>query len=280
MRLLFGYPLTGGGHGIKDQPVSPHHPIHILGALHPPLDLHRTHPGPAQGGQQGQGLQVVHRKEVTGVVGPAIEPAAGLNTAPPQSALTAEIAAEKTEPRVTETHGPVDKNLQLRPGFAGDGGNLRQRELAGQHHPGETHGGKLLHRQAVVGTKQGTGVETQLGEKTATEGIKSQILNNQSIDLEPGQKLDGGGGRPQLLLLDQAVHRRVNLDLTAMGILNHGGELGRSEVPGQGSGIGPRRPDIDRIGPGGNRRLEGLQTTGRSQQFHLQFSSPERGRMK
>ena len=69
------------GRGVQHQPVGRHHPGHILGAFHPPLDLETRDPGLDQLGQQFNGAEIAGGKKVAGPAPVMIEAAAGLGAA-------------------------------------------------------------------------------------------------------------------------------------------------------------------------------------------------------
>ena len=66
----------------------------------------------------------------------------------------------------------------------------------------------------------------------------------------------------------EAVHGYVELDASGTGLMTHVADFVQGEIPGQISGVQPRRADIHGVGPGLRRRLKSSHAACWRQQFH------------
>ena len=139
--------------------------------------------------------------------------------------------------------------------------DLLERHLAGERHSGEPQVAQGLHRRAPVGRKLGRGVQLELLEVAARHPQDPQVLHDERVRAELGERPQGLRQGEELLLQDERVHRHEDPASRGegAGVAEELVELLEGEVLGVGAGRVALQPQVDRVGPvpeGGEPRLQ------------------------
>ena len=112
-------------------------------------------------------------------------------------------------------------------------------------------------------------MQSQFGEETPRQVQESQVLDDERVRADAGERLQVLEGQAQFTLFHQAVHGHVQPLAQTVGVVGHGGDLGEGEVAGQGPGVQAGGADVNGVGAGFQRRLKGGESAGRGEQFQV-----------
>ena len=268
--------LLGGGDdlrpllllGIEDGAISTDDVRHILGALHPPFDLQAADPRRCQFGEEVDGGEVVGGEPVAVLLlAVTVATPAGLGATAAVAALAAEPGGEVALPGEAEAEGAVDEVFELDGGGAADGGDLGQRQFAGEDGAGKAELLQHLHPGDIVHGQLRRGVEFEIGEVLLGEAPDCEILDDDAVDaqgIEISQGLDQAG---KFLLLDQGVEGDVDAPVMGVCPAQHPFQLGQGDVLGLGAGGELLEAEVNGIGAILHGGKEGFEAAGRGEEF-------------
>jgi hypothetical protein len=163
----------------------------------------------------------------------------------------------------------VQEGLDLHARDRGCPADLLERELPRQRHARKAQVAERLDAGPGVGGELGAGVQLQLREVAPGHPGDAQILDDDGIGPDVGERA-------------QRLHQLVQLTVQHQGVQRHEdtprqGERARvpdqpvqlleREVLGVGSGREPLQPKVDGVGPVLERRQPGLHAAGRREQL-------------
>ena len=253
-----GLPVLPQGGG-----VHPGDHGHILGPLHPALQLQAGHPHLAQLPQVSGQRHVLQREGIAvGPSVPAVAQAAGLGTQAPVAAASAQNRGEKALSRVTHAQGAVAKNFDFNGGALADEFNGVPGELPGEDHTGHAQVGHLLHSVQVVNRHLGGGVDGQVGGGLAQHAQYAQILHQHRVHPQ-GAGLGGAlGGALHLPVGDQCVQGQVEPAPPQVAVGDRLGELLLAEIFRVAAGVEVAVTQVNRVGAVLHSGPQGLHGTG------------------
>ena len=220
-------PLHVPGHEtlVQSLAVDPGDGGHILGLLHPALQLQGCH---AHGFQildivdkavilQAQGILLLASAEAEGQT-------AGLGAAAPVAGAAADGGGEVALTGVAHTQCAVGKDLDLDGGIFADVADLLPAQLPAQHHTGASGGGAEQHTgQAVDGHLGGT-VDGHPGGDLPAQLHHAQILDDEGIHTGGGRLADQVAAIIHLPVGNQGIQGQMHLNTTDMAVFHRLGK--------------------------------------------------------
>ena len=212
----------------------------------------------------------------TGLFYQMILPAAGLCALPTVCVTPGQIIGEQTAPGKADTHGTVDKGLDVKllRGIVPDLPNVLQGRLPGQDYRVGTKGVEGIGCGAVDNAELRAHVPCNLGCMALGKLQYAQIRNDQSIHAGVLQEFQISGQHPQLLLPGKGVAGHIDLDVSCMRILYGPAEIRIGKVHHAGAHAKLASGKIHGVRPVKDGHFQPLPVAGRGQQFHFTLHSP------
>ena len=197
--------------------------------------------------------------------------AAGLGARAPVGVPPRHIVAQKAASRIADAHSAMAERLQLqlRRHALPDGGDLRQTDLPGQHHPGGAQLVPGLGADVVGNGLLGADVALAVGRVLPRQRERPQIRQNQGVHPRRIQLFQMGGQRLRLVPAGHGVHRGVYLYAVVVGEAHRPGQLLIGEVACEGAHAEGRARQIDGVRAVEHGHLQLFPVPRRGQQLRL-----------
>ena len=192
--------------------------------------------------------------------------AAGLAAAPAVAAAPADHAREETQARVAVAEGAVHEHLEVEAVWV-ERGDLVEGQLAGEDGALEAKLGQQGELGARVGVELRARVQREVGVAHAHLGREAKVGHDERVEaglVRSGQRRER---RLDLVVLEQRVEGEVDTGAEEMRAVDgleqrSGGEVGR-----EGARAPTLETQVDRVGAGRERGLQGRTVAGRREKF-------------
>ena len=195
------------------------HRRHILGPLHPALQLQRGHTHLLDGGGVVDQAVVL---ETQGILifppGVAVALAAGLGAAPPVAGPAADHGGEIALAGIAHAQGSVAEDLDLDGRMGADIADLLPVQLPAQDHPLDAHGGAHLDTCQIVDRHLGGAVDRHMGGDLAAQLHHPPVLDDEGIHPGGGRRPDQVAQLLHLLVRNQGIEGQMHLHPPDMAI--------------------------------------------------------------
>ena len=241
---------------------------HILGPLHPALQLDALHPHLPQVPQVARQRQILQGQGVgVRLTLPAVLQPTGLGAQAPVARAPPDDGGQETLTGVTHAQGPVGEHLDLNGGVLADVFDLVPGQFPGEHRTGHAQVGHHLDAVQVVDGHLGGGVDQQVGGHLAHHPQHTHVLYQHRI----GPQAAGLGGElrrlGQLPVGEQGVQGQIHLGAPHMAIRNRRRKFLPGEILRVAAGIKISVSQIDGVRAVLYSRRHGLHGPGGGEQF-------------
>ena len=228
--------LSAGGHRGSD----------IFRALHPALDLKRTHAGLRQFLHVGDIAHVFQRQRVVSAPDLPVQ-AAGLGAQAPVAGAAAEHGRHVAVAGDAHAVGAVHKHLTVRAGLFDDLPDLRQRQFSGQHDAHEAVIQELSHPVRIADRHLRGRVKGQIRPVCFRVGRHRQILHDNAVGTASRRgihRLVHGG---KFVVHHQRVDREIHFYTVVVAVAYGIRQTFPREVIRVAAGVEVRQAEIHRI---------------------------------
>ncbi|MNK90154.1 hypothetical protein D3C87_1101960 [compost metagenome] len=261
-------------HGVEALAVIGGDVLHIAHVLVAALDLERTHAGLDQGADVGALVVVLHRQQVLFVgdhptlfVLEGVRQTAGLGAVATVGAAPGLRVGNVALTGKRHAQRAMDKELDGRVGFVGDGADLLEIQLAGQHQLRET--GLIEELRPLQGADVGLGTGVQFDRRNV-QLHHPQVLDDQRIDASVVQLVDQLAGRLQFVVVQDGIDGGEHPGVVATGEFHQLGDIAHF-VAGVVAGAEAWATDVNGIGAMQDGLAGDGDIAGRAEQFQVMF---------